>query len=319
MPISDAAIRRLRTVAAWPEIAGSRYTIVREIGRGGMGTVYLAVDESLGREVALKVPNTVRQAQAGPSTDLERRLEVEARTLARLEHPGIVPIHDCGRLADGRLFYVMKHVKGRTLREQLRDVTDAAGRLTIFERLCDPVAFAHAQGVVHRDLKPDNVMLGAFGEVIVMDWGASTLLSTDTERVVVGTRGFMAPEQGTEGGTADARSDVFSLGAILFLLLTNADPPAAGASEAIAAHESVPRALRAVCARALAPDPADRYDSVRSLADDAARFRAGLAVAAHQETIVERVRRFGRTYRTAILLVLAYIVMRTLVAIFAGW
>jgi serine/threonine protein kinase len=326
-PISDAAIRRLRDVANWPEIAGSRYTIAREIGRGGMGTVYLAVDETLGREIALKVPNAVRQTQTAPAGDLEHRLEVEARALARLEHPGIVPIHDCGRLADGRLFYVMKHVKGRTLREQLHEATDTAGRLTIFERLCDPVAFAHAQGVVHRDLKPDNIMLGAFGEVIVMDWGASTMLSagastalsTGADRVVVGTRGFMAPEQAEQGGAGDARADVYSLGAILFLLLTNADPPATAAADRLTSHARVPRALRAICARALARDPAERYPSVRELADDVARFRAGLGVAAHQETLIERAWRFAQAYRVAILLVLAYIVMRTLVAVYAGW
>ena len=113
--LSDEAIGRLRAVANWPEFESERYTVTSEIGRGGMGTVYAAIDTALGREVALKVSNTVASAA------FERRLAAEARILARLEHPGIVPVHDVGRLADGRLFYVMKRVHGRTLREHLQD------------------------------------------------------------------------------------------------------------------------------------------------------------------------------------------------------
>ena len=114
--LADAAIARLQAVANWPEFEDSRYTIVDEIGRGGMGAVYLARDERLGREVAIKVSNGVAGA------DLERRLYEEARIVAALEHPGIVPIHDCGRLADGRLFYVMTRVRGSTLSEHVRQV-----------------------------------------------------------------------------------------------------------------------------------------------------------------------------------------------------
>ena len=165
--LSDAAVTRLRALGRWPEFESGRYAVVEEIGRGGMGTVYLALDEELGREVAIKIPNAL--ASAG----LERRLRNEARVLARLEHPGIVPIHDAGRLADGRLFYVMKRVRGRTLGEHLRDNPDLNERLRLFERICEPVAFAHAQGFIHRDLTPGNVMVGAFGEVMVMDWGVA--------------------------------------------------------------------------------------------------------------------------------------------------
>jgi eukaryotic-like serine/threonine-protein kinase len=326
--LSDAAVRRLRAAADLPALEGDRYTVVREVGRGGMGTVYLAFDAVLEREVALKVPN------AAPSAALERRLQTEARVLARLEHPGIVPIHDSGRLSDGRLFYVMKLVKGRTLGEQIAGMPEVADRLTIFERLCDPVAFAHAQGVVHRDLKPDNIMLGAFGEVMVMDWGVAKALDTadgdaaasapasvaTASGLVLGTRGFMSPEQARGGGGAiDGRSDIYSLGAILFMLLTNEQPPEQDAAPAILCRQDVPRPLRAVCARALSADPAARYESVKALADDIARFRAGFAVRAHAETVFDRTRRVARTYRTAILLVLAYIVMRALVAFTAGW
>ena len=223
--LSDAAVTRLRALGRWPEFESGRYTVVEEIGRGGMGTVFLAVDDELGREVAIKIPNALASAS------LERRLRSEARVLARLEHPGIVPIHDAGRLADGRLFYVMKRVRGETLGEHLRHVPDLTERLRIFERICEPVAFAHASGFIHRDLKPDNVMVGAFGEVMVMDWGvakavdslqssvdshspqsqssvpvsshglqsesaAGSLLPAETGAgTVIGTAGFMAPEQ----------------------------------------------------------------------------------------------------------------------------
>jgi serine/threonine protein kinase len=248
---------------------------------------------------------------------LEHRLRIEARVLARLEHPGIVPIHDVGRLADGRLFYVMKLVRGRTLRAQIADLRDLSERLRVFERICEPVAFAHAHGCIHRDLKPENVMIGAFGEVMVMDWGVARLDNADDasmdDAVVVGTRGFMPPEQEQGVADVDARADVYSLGAILFFLLTGEDP-GARSSAPIAARRDVSRALRAVCERALAADPRARYESVGALSEDVARYRAGAAVAAHRENVLERAMRVGRAYRAAILLVLAYIVMRVFVA-----
>jgi eukaryotic-like serine/threonine-protein kinase len=333
--LSDAAISRLRTLGRWPEFESGRYAVVEEIGRGGMGTVFLAVDEELGREVAIKIPNGV--ASAG----LERRLRSEARVLARLEHPGIVPIHDAGRLADGRLFYVMKRVKGRTLGAHLSDMTDATDRLRIFERICEPVAFAHAQGFIHRDLKPDNIMVGAFGEVMVMDWGiakavgsrqssldshsrqSETVVSFPVETgegTVVGTVGFMAPEQARGGSDGvDERADVYGLGAILYLLLTNDVPVQEADPMPGLRRQRVPRPLAAICARALADAPAHRYQSVSALAADVAAYRAGRSVDAYRETALERAARFGRTYRTAILLVLAYIIMRAAVAFLAGW
>jgi eukaryotic-like serine/threonine-protein kinase len=329
--LSDAVVARLKSVASWPEFPTARYAAIEEIGRGGMGTVYLAIDEALGREVAIKIPNGV--ARAG----LERRLQTEARVLARLEHPGIVPIHDTGRLADGRLFYVMKRVRGRTLREHLSELPDLPERLRIFERVCEPVAFAHAQGIIHRDLKPDNIMVGAFGEVMVMDWGVAKYLNDDAAAMeepagevadrathpgtVVGTRGFMPPEQARgDTGSIDRRADIYSLGAILFLLLTGEPPaPDADAGRAVWRHRSLPKPLRAICARALSAEPDGRYDSVAEVAADVARYRAGEAVLAYEENVLERLARVARAYRVAILLVLAYIVMRAAVALLAGW
>jgi serine/threonine protein kinase len=292
--LPDSAVARLQAVANWPAFEGDRYAVVEQLGRGGMGSVYLARDERLGREVAIKVSSGV------PGAEVERRLNAEARILATLEHPGIVPIHDAGRLADGRLFYVMKRVRGATLSEHLQRVRSLSERLGIFERICEAVSFAHARGVIHRDLKPDNVMIGEFGEVLVMDWGVARAGALDEAGTVLGTRGFMAPEQ-EDGGEIDARADVYGLGAILRWLCEDARPP---------------RALRAVCERATAPRAADRYATPAALAEDVARFRAGHAVDAHPESLIERGARFARTYRVAILLVLAYLVMRALVAFF---
>jgi serine/threonine protein kinase len=308
--LSDAAVSRLRSIGNWPEFESGRYSVVEEIGRGGMGTVFLARDEVLGRDVAIKIPNGLN------NEGLDRRLQREARAIASLEHPGIVPIHDAGRLADGRLFYVMKRVEGRTLREYLASVSDLTERLRVFERICEPVAFAHARGVVHRDLKPENVMVGAFGEVMVMDWGTAKTVDETADGTIVGTRGFMAPEQAS-GGEIDARADVYALGSILFLLLTGEQPPANTIAPAVTPN--VPRPLRAICAKALAADRGARYQTVMALADDVACYRAGQAVDAYREGIVERVLRFERRYRAAILLIAAYVAMRALVALLAGW
>ena len=290
--LRDATISRLQTVASWPEFDDGRYTVLDQIGRGGMATVYLARDERLGREVAVKVSHGV------PDEEVERRLNDEARILATLEHPGIVPVHDAGRLADGRLYYVMKRVRGETLAAHVRSVRSLSERLGIFERICDAVNFAHAHAVVHRDLKPDNVMLGEFGEVLVLDWGVALASGAADHDTVLGTRGFMAPEQERAEPT-DARADVYALGAVLAWLC----------SDMVA-----PRPLRAICARAMAATPEGRYPTAAALAADVARFRAGNAVDAYRESPLERAGRFVRTYRAAILLILAYIVMRAVVA-----
>jgi serine/threonine protein kinase len=329
--LSDRAVARLRSVATWPEFESSRYVAIEEIGRGGMGTVYRATDGLLDREVAVKVPNGFGNAS------IAVRLRTEAGALARLEHPGIVPIHDAGRLADGRLFYVMKLVRGKTLQEHLSDATELSERLGIFERICEPVAFAHARGFVHRDLKPENVMLGTFGEVLVMDWGAALLMNAPTSEnqpdpesprnnhphtedgVAIGTRGFMAPEQLPRGDVSvDARADVYGLGAVLFLLLTGETPPETNAAARLTTRRDVPVALRAICVRAMSADPSERYQDVTALVREVRRYRAGQAVDAHSETVIERTMRFARTYRTAIVLVVAYLVMRVIVALTAG-
>jgi len=311
--LSDATVAHLRTVGNGPDLSGTKYSVVGQLARGGMGTVYVAVDRDLDREVAIKVVNVPEVAP-----DAAERLVQEARILARLEHPGIVPVHDVGTLTDGRVFYVMKLVRGRRLDEHVGPETPLSTRLRIFDRLCETVAFAHAHGVIHRDLKPDNIMVGPFGEVLVMDWGVAKLLAPTAlppapasaspvgtgpaphvtqAGTVLGTRGYMAPEQ-EQGQTAavDHRADVFALGAILSCL----------------AGSELPPPLRAICTKALEPDPGHRYQSVQDMADEVLRFESGWKVHAYPEGIIEKTRRLVRRYRVPLLLVLAYMVMRAL-------
>jgi serine/threonine protein kinase len=169
--VADKVVNRLREAAAAPDLSGTRYRLLGQIARGGMGAVYLAEDAQLSRRVGLKVL-PVPDAQG----DLVARLLREARTLARLEHPGIVPVHDVGTLADGRVFYTMKFVEGSRLDHYLEQPRSLPDRLRVFQRICEAVAFAHARGVLHRDLKPENIMVGPFGEVLVMDWGLAKIL-----------------------------------------------------------------------------------------------------------------------------------------------
>jgi eukaryotic-like serine/threonine-protein kinase len=296
--LSDAAIDRLRALDDRPDFGATRYELGEEIGRGGMGIVFRGVDRELGRDVAIKVTAWSTEADAD-------RLRREARTLAALEHPGIVPVHDVGRLPDGRVYSVMMLVRGERLdaaaaRLPLND------RLRLFDRICDTISFGHARGVIHRDLKPANIMIGPFGQVLVLDWGLAqpgsdpartTPASDPGPRTHSGTLGYMAPEQ--ELGVCDARSDVYALGAILDGLTGDS-------------RSRFLRPLRSVIDRARASDPAARYQDVASLAADVRRFVDGAAVTAHRETALERARRVVWTYRTPIGLVLAYLAMRGL-------
>jgi serine/threonine protein kinase len=272
-------------MAELPDFSDTRYEIGEEIGRGGMGIVFRGRDRELEREVAIKVTRW-----SGVDVD---RLRDEARVLAALDHPGIVPVHDAGRLPDGRAYYVMALVRGERFDARAERVT-LADRLRLFDRVCDTVAFAHARGVIHRDLKPANIMVGPFSDVRVLDWGLARLGSDPGRPVthIAGTEGYMAPEQAR--GLADERSDVYALGTILGGL---------GAGTRF-------RPLHAIVTRAMAEDPANRYPDVESLAADVRRFVDGRAVDAYREPALERIARIGRTYRTPIALVLAYLAMR---------
>ncbi|MBI2930606.1 MAG: serine/threonine protein kinase, partial [Planctomycetes bacterium] len=267
----DRALDRLAGVLRETELAegarvGDRYRIVRFIGRGGMGEVYLAADEMLHREVALK---TLRRFRPGAkAVDL---ILAEARTVARLQHPGIVPIYDLGILPDGRLFYTMMYVAGRPLLEAMRRSADPA---VLFLALCRAVAHAHEAGFVHGDLKPANVLVAADGGVMVLDWGLARPLASEDQAPGAGTPAYMAPELASATPQArDPRIDVFALGTILRQAVE--DRPAAD--------------FDPVLRRALATSPDGRYRDAGELAGDVARVlqrrrarrqRGRLAVAA---------------------------------------
>jgi serine/threonine protein kinase len=164
--LPDGVLSHLRQVAERPDLSGTRYELEDELGRGGMGAVYAARDTALDRRVALKVLHAAdRDPQAA------ERLLNEARIVAQLAHPGIVPVYDAGVLPDGRVFYAMKLVEGRRLDRYCAEESSLPVRLRVFQKICEAVAFAHSRGVIHRDLKPENVMVGSFGEVLIMDWG----------------------------------------------------------------------------------------------------------------------------------------------------
>ena len=281
-PLSDRALERLREASELPDLSGTRFTLIRELGRGGMGIVYLVQDSELGREAALKIFHL-----DDVSPNLAARMHDEARTLAQLEHPGIVPIYEFGKLASGRLYYAMRYVQGNRLDKFLLSAASLPERLRVFERICEAVAFAHSRRVIHRDLKPSNIMLGSFGEVLVLDWCH-----------VAGTPGYMAPEQ-ERGEPADERSDVFALGRVL--------------DEMIGPHAPAP--LRSIVNKATA---SVRYETVQQLSAEVLRFIDGAKVEAHHETLLERWQRFYNRNQALVLLATAYVIMRFAVLIFLG-
>lgn len=290
--MNDEILSRLIRVADEPDLSATPYELRGEIGRGGMGTVYRAFDARLQREVALKVTAAARNASE------------EARIAASLEHPGIVPIYDIGTLPDGRIFHAMRLIRGKPLDLHVTKETPLSERIAIFQKICEAVAFAHSHNVVHRDLKPSNVMVGAFGDVAILDWGVAERRQHDVTSApaVVGTPKFMSPEQ-SRGESASPSADIYSLGAILkFLLPDNA----------------AAKPLHSIAAKASSEDPAQRYETAQALSADISHYLDGFAVAAHQENPAERATRFVRRNRTLFLLIGAYFLARIAVYFFSG-
>jgi tRNA A-37 threonylcarbamoyl transferase component Bud32 len=267
MELSEPVLDHLRRVAALPDLAATRYILEGEIGRGGMGVVYRAQDRELDRAVALKV--------------LEAEFAGEARIIARLEHPAIVPVYDSGALPDGRVFYAMKLVTGTRL-DRFAGTASLAARLGVIRRIGEALAFAHSRGAIHRDLKPQNIMVGEFGEVYVMDWGVEQ---------VAGTAEFRAPD-----ARLDRQSDIYSLGALLDFVLPKRCSPA----------------LHAIAAKAMNANPAARYLAAEDLLMDLERFQEGRAVEAWSEPLWHRLQRFGSANAVLLWLLAAYAGVRFL-------
>ncbi|WP_026602556.1 serine/threonine protein kinase [Methylomonas sp. 11b] len=309
------------------------YSLRGAVGVGGGGQVLLGFDERIGREVAIK--ELLDQA-ANEDAELSARFLREARITGRLEHPGIVPVYDLGKKQSGAPYYVMRLVRGDTLAKALKACNAEmlaehalARRLSLLDRLidvCEAVAYAHSKGVIHRDIKPGNIVLGPFGETIVLDWGlakveneadlapllhaASTQAADDGELTrmgdILGTPAYMAPEQANpDFGIVDTRSDVFALGCILYYLLAG-HPPLRGSADEILARLSslapmpsardpklpMPLELIAICDKALAKDKSLRFPNAASLADELCAYRDGRLVSAYAYSRGELVRRF---------------------------
>lgn len=278
---------------------------VSMLGRGGTAEVWRAHDARLDRTVAMKV---LRPELAG-RTDAHERFSLEARVTARLAHPGIIGVHEIGVLADGRPYFTMDEVHGRTLDEVAADEQpgDRAGLrrlIEVFRRAVEAVAYAHTEGVVHRDLKPANIMVGAFGTVFVLDWGLvrsepaagdAPQMGLTAQGAVPGTPGYLAPEQAL-GAPLGPATDTWALGLVLWELLhgrraiDTADPVLAialAAAGRVPACTDGPEALRAIVDRALRPDPTERYRAAGPLAADLGAWLDGEARRVRAQALVE--------------------------------
>jgi formylglycine-generating enzyme required for sulfatase activity/tRNA A-37 threonylcarbamoyl transferase component Bud32 len=327
--------------------AGPRrhFTPLRPHAQGGLGTVSLAFDETLRRQVALK---EIRP-ELRDNAHLRRRFLAEAEITGQLEHPGVVPIYALEHDAEGQPYYAMRFIQGKTLAEAIQayhaQPTPLAfhALLKRFLDVCQTMAYTHSRGVIHRDLKPTNVMLGDYGETLVVDWGLAKRLRGGAETQprqgeeatapaadtgagsadlteagqVLGTPAYMSPEQadGRAEGIGPA-TDIYALGAILYELLTGQPPYRGAGLGAILSQvrqgpppppgqvrRGVPRALEAVCLKAMARAPAGRYASAAEVAREVERWLADEPVAAYREPLPVRLARWGRRHRTLVMAV----------------
>jgi tRNA A-37 threonylcarbamoyl transferase component Bud32/tetratricopeptide (TPR) repeat protein len=310
---------------------------IEELGRGGIGRVVAAMDHYVGREVAMKQLLTDHTSNASFDTQttvgLEARFLREARVTAQLDHPSVVPVFEIGRRRDGSLFYTMRRVRGGTLSNALARARTVQERLRLLPHVLhatQAVASAHYRGVIHRDLKPQNIMVGRFGETYLLDWGLARVKGRSDPRAeelrlapditggvrvgAVGTPSYMSPEQAAgDVGDIDERSDVWGLGAVLYEVLTQ-KPPYSGTNpfevigrilqEDVPAvrllQPDVPRELADICQKALARAPKDRYQTAQALAEDLEAWLTGRRVSAHDYGSLELARQFLRRNRAPV-------------------
>jgi tetratricopeptide (TPR) repeat protein/tRNA A-37 threonylcarbamoyl transferase component Bud32 len=345
-PLESAGLPGAATAGNGSPSARPRFRILRPHARGGLGAVYLALDGELHREVALKEI----QSRHADHPDSRARFLLEAEITGRLEHPGVVPVYSLGHYPDGRPYYAMRFIRGDSLKEAIARFhqADVPGRdpgertLALHELLgqfvaaCNAIAYAHSKGVLHRDIKPDNIMLGKYGETLVVDWGLAKLLGGPEEPAAsekklvpsgsgsgtaptqmgstLGTPVYMSPEQAAgELDRMGPASDVYSLGVTLYQLLTGHVPFNDDQFETMRekilrgefppphqVKRDVPRPLEAVCLKAMAVRPADRYDSPRDLANDVEHWLADEPLSAYREPWTLRARRWLGRHRTVV-------------------
>ncbi|MDX2086442.1 MAG: serine/threonine-protein kinase [Kofleriaceae bacterium] len=314
-----------------PKVSDESYAIGEEIARGGMGKILSARDRRLRRDVVIKVTRATGSA-------IDPRFEREALITARLQHPSIVRVYDAGVLGDGRAFYAMERVRGRSLEVILEETKSLRDRIALLPHaiaVVDAIAYAHSEGVLHRDLKPANVLIGPFGETVVIDWGLAKEVRTvdagpsSEKRIrirpatdssgnltmdgsVMGTPSYMAPEQ-ARGDESDERTDIYALGALLYTLLTGKPPHHGRTTEELLDHVAagrripimerepgVPAELATIVEHAMAHERKDRFASAKELADELRRFSAGKLVARHNYTAWELVRRWLWKHRVTV-------------------
>jgi len=337
-----------------------RYTIQSHLAKGGLGTVFIAEDQELRREVALKLI----LGRFADDPDCLANFRSEREITARMQHPGIVPVYGVGQLASGRPFYVMRYIKGRSLKEAVADFHARRANLppseremefrkllTSFVAACHTVAYAHNRCVINRDLKPDHIMLGRYGETLVVDWGlamrveppraktdsdANTVLAdpstSNSSRGGAGTLMFMSPEQAAGATFLSPATDIYSLGATLYVVLTGKLPFAVEGSVHELRQKVIrgefapprqvnprsPKALDAVCRKAMAGKAEERYPSAEALAADVERYLADQPVSVLRDTRGEAVLRWTRRHRGAALTGLAALVSLTILALVAS-